>query len=408
VHPNKHYNDMDELVDKYRRLLTTVNTEFIRGLYNSVNWEARAISIQGARGTGKSTLMLQRIVHASLPVDQSLYVSLDDLYFREHSLIETATNFVRFGGKYLFIDEVHKYPDWQQAVKNIYDFNPDLNIVLSGSSMLALQDALPDLGRRVLNYQLHELSLREFLNLKYGLNLSPISWDDLIVQHASLSHDLVAHISYPLAKLKEYHQIGAYPFFMEGEFDYPRRLNQLINLLIDYDLPDVIPVTLSTRTQLKKLLSVISKSVPFTPNIAKLARILDVSRSRLLELLHILERAQLLRSLHANTRGLSFLNKPDKLYLHNTNLIHLLGEGNPDTGNLRETWAISQLAGAGLQLRYPKAGDVLVNEHWTVEVGGAGKSGKQLSEVDHSLVIRDGIEHGYGNVIPLWLLGFLY
>jgi predicted AAA+ superfamily ATPase len=399
---------MEALVDKYRRLFSAVDTTFTRGLYNSINWNARAISIQGARGTGKSTLMLQHIRMASLPVDKTLYVSLDDLFFQDTSITEVATTFVKFGGKHLFLDEVHKYPNWQQSVKNIYDFNPELQLIISGSSILALQQALPDLGRRVLNYHLHELSLREFIALKYGINLPVISWEDLVNRHPQLSQDIISSVSIPLAKVDEYNRFGSYPFFMEGESDYPQRLNQLINLIIDYDLPDVIPVEVSTRTQLKQLLYIVSRSVPFTPNISKLALQLTVSRSRLLELLQILERAQLVRSLRSETMGVSLLNKPQKLYLRNPNLIYLLGEGRPDIGNLRETWVLGHLDGSGHSLRYPKTGDVLVDDMWTVEIGGAKKSDRQVKSTPNSLIIRDSLEHGYGNVIPMWMLGFLY
>lgn len=399
---------MENLITKFRRRLTSVETRFVRGLYGRIEWNARAISIQGARGTGKSTMLLQHVLLGQLPLERTLYLSLDDLHFQDHRLEEVAEEFILHGGRHLLLDEVHKYPGWQAVVKNLYDFNPNLRIAVSGSSILALQDALPDLGRRMLIYDLPELSLREFIALKHGIELPAITWESLLDDHVRIAMEYAAALKHPLAHVKEHHVIGAYPFFMEGEADYAMRLNQLVNLMIDYDLPDVVPVTTSSRVKLKQLLYILSTSVPFTPNIAKLAQRLDVSRMRLLELLHILERARLVRSLHSERQGVSLFNKPQKLLLHNANLIHLLGEGRPDIGNLRETWSLSQLAGAGLNLRYPEKGDVLVNGRQTLEIGGRNKKGKQLAGIEDGYIVRDDIEHGSGRTLPMWLLGFLH
>jgi uncharacterized protein len=399
---------MEQLISKYRRLQSTVSTEYVRGIYDTINWNARAISIQGARGTGKSTLMLQHVLKSELPIEQSLYVSLDDLWFGDNPVIDLATEFIHLGGKLLLLDEVHKYPDWQQVIKNIYDFNPDLQLIVSGSSIIALQEALPDLGRRVLTYQMPELSLREFIGLKYNIDLPRISWDDLLKKHQQISYDYIRVLDYPLKFLKEHQEFGAYPFFLEGESDYSMRLNQLINLVIDYDLPDVLPIETSSRNKLKQLLYILSTSVPFTPNISKLARQLDLTRTRLLEMLHILERAQLIQTLRSEATGVSLLNKPEKVYLKNTNLIHLLSNGLPEKGNVRETWMLSQLSGAGFTLTYPKQGDVVVNGGVTIEIGGKNKSKKQLSGIQNGIVAKDDIEHGIGSTIPLWLFGFLY
>ncbi len=398
---------MEQLVSKFRGLLETTTVTFKRSLFSAVNWRARAMLISGARGTGKSTLMLQYIKE-HLPLQKTLYLTLDDLYFRQHTLTEVVDEFYRFGGRFLFLDEVHKYKDWQTEVKNLYDFKKDLQLVISGSSILALQRSVADLSRRVINYHLPGLSFREYLALKHGIELDGLSLEDLLRHHEEITSAITKKVESPLAHYDHYTRYGFYPFFLEGESDYYVRLNQLINVIIDYDLPEAMPMETSSLSKLKKLLFILSQSVPFTPNINKLAEDLGTSRNRVLEMLDILEKAQLIRNLRSGTRGISLLNKPNKVFLNNTNLIHAIAEEKPDTGNIRETLVIAHLQDAGLEVTYPKAGDFLVNSKYLFEVGGKSKSGKQLKGLKNSFIIADDIEHGYGNRIPLWLLGFLY
>jgi len=398
---------MEALVNKFRRLISTSRTEFRRGLSYKINWSARGICIEGARGTGKSTMMLQYI-QQNLPLEKTLYTSLDDLYFRQNNLVEVAERFYGFGGRHLFLDEVHKYDDWQTAVKNIYDFLPELQLVISGSSILALQQSRVDLSRRVLNYHLPELSLREYISLKHSVEVPIYSFEDLLSNHSEIAQELHQIIPSPLKSLSDYFSYGAYPFFIEGESDYFMRINQLINVIIDYDLPEAKAIEVATLAKLKKLLYVISTSVPFTPNITKLAEQVDTSRSRLLEMLHILEQAQLIYNLRSASHGTSLMNKPEKIYLHNTSLIAALAEGKPDTGNLRETFFLSQVQNSGAVITYPKAGDFMVNGKYVMEIGGKNKTGKQIQGHDQAFIVADDIEYGFGNKIPLWLFGFLY
>lgn len=398
---------MEALFNKFRRLLSTDHTPYKRSLHEKINWNARGICIEGARGTGKSTLMLQRIKN-ELPVEKTLYVSLDDLYFRQNSLAEVAERFYELGGRYLFLDEVHKYDDWQTAVKNSYDFLPELKLVVSGSSILALQQSRADLSRRMLHYQLPELSLREFIGLKYGINVVPFDLETLLSDHVSIAIELQKSLTSPLKYLKDYFNYGAYPFILEGEEDYLMKINQLINVIIDYDLPEAKALELSTLGKLKKLLYVISTSVPFQPNITKLAAQVDTSRIRLLEMLHILEQSQLIHNLRSSAHGISLMNKPEKIFLHNNSLIVALAEGNPETGNVRETFFLSQLIGSGATVTYPKEGDFLVNGKFLFEIGGKNKSQKQIKSYNNAYVVADDLEHGFGNKIPMWLFGFLY
>lgn len=398
---------MEVLYTRYRRLMDIVPLHVKRSLVHSINWKARAICIEGARGTGKSTMMLQYIKE-NLPLDQTLYVTLDDLYFRDNSLVELAEQFYADGGRYLFIDEVHKYDDWQSAVKNLYDFYPQLKLVVSGSSILALQRSRVDLSRRLLHYHLPELSLREYLHLRHGIEIPAITIDDAMRKHAQIAPDIIRSIHSPLKYLKEYWAYGAYPFILEGEADYLMRINQLINVIIDYDLPEAQAIEVSTQAQLKRLLYIISKSVPFKPNVTKLAEQTRTTRPRLLEMLHLLEQAQLIRNLRSDAKGISLMNKPDKIFLNNTSLISALAEQQPDKGNLRETFFLSQVQNSGAIVTYPSEGDFMVNNKYLFEVGGKSKDTTQIKGHSQAFIAADEMETGWKNKVPLWMFGFLY
>lgn len=398
---------MEALISKYRSLLSATQAKFVRALDQKINWQARAICIEGARGTGKSTLMLQHI-KARLPIDRSLYLSLDDLYFKQHTLSEVGEDFYRQEGRHLFLDEVHKYQDWQREVKNLYDFFPDLQIIVSGSSILALQQSEADLSRRMLRYHLPELSLREYVALKERKVVDAFSLKELLEEHTGIVDKIRHIIPSPLRLFKDYLNEGAYPFFLEGGGNFFMRLNQLINVIIDYDLPEARAIETGTQVKLKKLLYVLSQSVPFTPNISKLAEQIGTSRSRLLEMLDVLEKAQLIHNLRSDAFGVSLLNKPEKIYLHNTSLIMSLAEDRPNIGNLRETFFYTQLAGAGYRVNYPKAGDFQIDKKYYFEIGGKAKTNKQISELPDAYIVKDNIEYGSKQTIPLWLFGFLY
>lgn len=398
---------MEALVNKYRDLLHQTNTGFVRGLSDKINWGARAICIEGARGTGKSTLMLQHI-KSNLPRDLTLYLSLDDLYFKQHSLLSVAERFYQEGGRYLFLDEAHKYADWQTEVKNLYDFKSQLNIVVSGSSILALQQSNADLSRRLLRYHLPELSLREFIALKTDTVLPMYSLHDLLENHQAIVDIIKKSLPSPLKFFREYLTYGAYPFFMEGEPEYLMRIQQLINVIIDYDLPEARSIEASTLAKLKKLLYIISTAVPFTPNIARLAEQVSTSRNRLLDMLDLLEKAQLIRNLRSSSFGISLMNKPEKVFLNNSSLIMALAEGQANSGNLRETFFYTQLSGAGYRVSYPKTGDFLVEQEYIFEVGGKNKNFKQIADEPQAYLAIDDLEYGTSRKIPLWLFGFLY
>lgn len=398
---------MDSLIVKYRALLEGIETTFTRSIMQKINWKARAIRIEGARGTGKSTLMLQYI-KKHLPAKNTLYLTLDDLYFRQHTLTEVAEEFYQVGGRYLFLDEVHKYQGWQTEIKNLYDFKRDLQLVISGSSILALQKSSADLSRRVIEYHLPGLSFREYLSLLHGIDLPAYTFDEIIRDHENISGLIVKNVKALLGQYRHYIKYGVYPFFIEGEAAYLIKLNQLINVIIDYDLPEARAMEGASLARLKKLLFVLSRSVPFTPNIHKLSETVGTSRVRVLEMLDALEKAQLIRNLRSDAKGISLMNKPDKIYLSNTNLVHALADEKPNKGNIRETLFLSHLQDAGLIVTHPKAGDFIVNEKYVFEIGGKDKTNAQIKGQKNAYLVADDIEYGIGNKIPLWLFGFLY
>lgn len=381
--------------------------EFERTLTHKIDWSARVICITGARGTGKSTLMLQHIKR-NLPPGQTLYVSLDDLHFRQYTLTDTAEEFYLNGGRFLFLDEVHKYDGWEREVKTLYDFYPELKMVVSGSSILAFRHAEADLSRRMLFYLLPELSLREYIALSEKIVLPAISLDELLHGHSDFVDTLKTDLKSPLLLYNDYLTYGAYPFFTEGKESYLMRINQLINVIIDYDLPETRSIEISTQAKLKKLLYILSTSVPFTPNIAKLAEQMETSRIRLLEMLDMLERAQLIYNLRSATKGVSLMNKPQKIFLHNTSLISALADGVPNVGNLRETFLYTQLNGANHQVTHPKKGDFMIDQKILIEAGGRNNSAKQIKTEQDAWLALDNIEYGTNRSIPLWLFGFLY
>ena len=398
---------MESLITRYKNLLRSVKLDFKRNLYHQINWDARAICILGARGTGKSTLMLQYLKE-NLPENQSLYISLDDLYFKQKGLVEVAERFIQLGGKYLFLDEVHKYGDWQAAVKNLYDFYPDLKMVISGSSILPLQKSQVDLSRRLVYYELPELSFREYLSLKHQIVVSPVNLNFLLIKHQELSSKLIEVLPHPLAEFEQYLQYGAYPFFKEGQQDYISKINQLINVIIDYDLPEGRDISTATQAKLKKLLYILSTAVPFSPNITKLAEKTETTRPRLLEMLHMLETSRLIRNLRNSSHGISMMNKPDKIFLSNTNLIYALAFENQNKGNVRETFFYNQLANSGKSVTYPQQGDFIIDDKYLFEIGGKNKDFSQIANLPNSFIAADDLEYGLGNKIPLYLFGFLY
>jgi predicted AAA+ superfamily ATPase len=398
---------MEFLFEQFQQKLKHTSTDFVRSIMDEVHWDARLIGIKGARGIGKTTLLLQYIkLHLSSSLGQTLYVSLDDIWFNHHSLIELVRDFERQGGRYLFLDEVHKYSGWAQELKNIYDSYPNLKIVFTGSSLLEILNARADLSRRAVVYTMQGFSFREYIRVESGTLLTPFSLDHIIENHMEVTQQINDKIK-PFQYFDNYLKHGYYPFYKEELDLYEMRLGEVVNMILEIELPLLRNVEMAYVTKVKQLLVIIAESVPFVPNISKLSDKIGINRATLLSYLNYLDEIGLTYNLYKDARGISKLQKPSKVYLENTNLIFLLARNNSNLGNLRETFFSNQLSYRH-SLGYTDIGDFLVDGKLTFEIGGKGKGNKQIKKVPNSYVVADDILYGSQNKIPLWLFGFLY
>jgi len=363
------------------------------------------IGIKGPRGAGKTTMMLQHLKFDLRMSSEALYITADHNWFYNHTLFDVANDWHKQGGKILFIDEVHKYPKWSVELKNIYDGFPEMLVVFSASSALDIYRGEADLSRRVITYLLPGLSFREFLVFTKGIVFEAINIDDIKKNHQILSR-MITEDFHPLPAFRKYLEIGYLPIIVEGEDTYLMKLQQVINTIVDIDLSYIASYNSGTAVKVKKLLGVIAESVPFKPNIAALARKLDLSRDSVYQYIYQLKDAKLLNTISSEGKGVSTLQKPDKIFLENSNLAFALKE-KPDIGNVRETFVLNQLLNAGMNVSLPDKGDFLA-EGLTIEVGGKGKTGKQVRHLENYLIAADNIEVSGGNKLPVWLLGFLY
>lgn len=396
---------MDALRNKYLRLLNTIQLGYKRYLYDQINWEDRLIIVKGQRGVGKTTLMLQYIKSEIEDYSTALYISLDDIYFASNTLSELVDEFVINGGQFLFIDEVHRYPSWSVEIKNIYDFNPELKIVATGSSAIAIQEGEADLSRRSSVYHLHTLSFREYVALSEGVFIEPYSLKQLIHNHEKIVLTINEKIR-PIQLFNQFLKFGAYPFGDSKDALYYEKLKAVVNLIIDNDIPAVENITYESRIKLKKLLYLISTAVPFKPNIAELSHKVGTSRDVLLKHLHLLSRAGIINLLTQSGIGGSILQKPEKIYINNPTLMYALDE-RVNKGTLRETFFMNQLSAKNV-LTYPKTGDFLVDNEYLFEIGGKGKTSQQITGIENSFLALDDVEFGSKRTIPLWAFGFLY
>lgn len=397
---------METLYEKFHRKLEVTSVQFTRSAMDSIRWDARLIGIKGARGVGKTTLMLQYI-KKQLPLNEStLYISLDNIWFAQNSLSSLTDYFVKHGGKFLFLDEVHKYPNWSQELKNIYDDYPKLKIVFTGSSLLEILNARADLSRRAVVYSMQGLSYREFLNLKLGLKLPVFSLNELVEKHTTIARQLNSKIK-PLKHFTEYLKSGYYPFFQEIPELYYQWIEEVVNLILEIELPLLRKVDVAYVPKLKQLLQIISESVPFIPNVSKLSERIGINRNTFISYLYFLQEAHIIRNLYKDAKGITQLQKPDKIFLENTNFQYAFSPENANTGNLRETFFANQLSHSHL-VEYTEHGDFVIDDKYTFEIGGKNKTIKQIKKVKNSFVVADGLEYGSNNTIPLWLFGFLY
>ncbi len=398
---------MDILREYHQNLISQIDNYFFRSLMESIKWNQRMVAIKGPRGSGKTTLMLQYIRYKlKKPADQVLYITADHYWFYTHSIVETAEIFFKQGGRYLFIDEVHKYPQWSRELKNIYDGFPQIQLVFSSSSALDIYRGEADLSRRVITYELPGLSFREYLALSGNANFVALKWEQIIHSPSEITESVLEKLQ-PLSYFKKYLHWGYLPFFEKGANDeLPVRINQMINTVIESDLGFIKDYSSGTAFKVKKLLGVLAESAPFKPNIAALARKLDVSRESIYSWLTHLEKARMLNLLQAKGKGISLLQKPEKVYLENTNLAYALKQ-SPDIGTIRETFLLNQLINHKMEVSLPLNGDFFT-KGVHIEVGGKSKSSKQVKNEYQHIIAADNIERSIGNKIPLWLFGFLY
>ena len=397
--------DILDLVTSFQRRLNHVPRVFSRFLLSEIDWEDHLIGIRGARGCGKTTMLLQRILGDEAKKHKSLYASLDHLWFSKHSLEELAEYHVSHGGTHLYLDEVHYLDNWQTSLKNIYDDFPELQIVYTGSSLLKIDFAGGDLSRRQIVYNLPGLSFREFIELEDGVQFPKFSLEDIVLHHAEIATSISSKLSI-LAIFEKYLKYGYYPFYREVRRGFDIRLQQIVNQVLESDYPATESVTVATIRKTKKMLQVLSENVPQTPNLNELCVELETDRNQALKMLNALARAGLLGLLMKASKNLKRLGWPEKILMHNTNLMYALGTSVLE-GTLRETFFLNQLQ-VGHQLHLPEKGDFLVDGKYLFEVGGRRKSFRQIQDIADSYLAVDDLEIGHGNRIPLWLFGFLY
>jgi len=398
---------MEELKEIYRNRIKATPQKFTREAMNKVHWEARLVGIRGARGVGKTTLMLQHLKQLKIDLSDSLFTSLDNLYFTEHDLYHLAHDFVNHGGKYLYLDEVHKYKNWSQEIKNIYDDFPELHIAFTGSSLLSLKDGNADLSRRAVMYEMPGLSFREYIKLVHGISLPIVSLDDIIKHSDDISDEVTSKLK-PLQVFSEYLQYGYYPFVTEGKDFYFQRLIEVANYIIEAEMPQLRRVETSMIPKIKQLLYIISQSAPFIPNITKLSERTGISRNAMLNYLQVLHESKLTTNTTKPNQGLSLLQKPDKIYIENTNLMYAMTGKQTNIGNVRETFFLNQLHNSGATINISPISDFIVNNSFTFEIGGPNKDSHQIKDIPYSYIAMDNIEYGTSKKLPLWQFGLMY
>jgi len=400
---------MKQLFSAFYRKLEDTDMHFERYLKNQIDWKNRLIAVTGARGTGKTTLLLQHIreQHGNNP-ENILFVSLDNIYFSNNNLYSLAEDFCANGGKELYLDEVHKYPAWSQEIKNIYDDFPKLKIVFTGSSMLQIFSADADLSRRVRHFQLFGMSFREYLIFEGLLKKSQpaYSLETILKNHVSIAQELTKKIT-PLPAFRKYLQYGYYPYYKEDVAGYGERVLQTFNTVMESDLPNVESIDFYSINRIKKLFYILSEMVPFTPNISQLSQMVDVTRVSLMNYLQLLEKAHCVLTLKQKATGIRQMVKPEKIYLQNTNYNYALAADNPETGNLRETFFFNQLQ-QNHKVTFSENTDFCINGKYNFEIGGKNKTSAQIKNLNNAYLALDGIPTGFRHEIPLWLFGFLY
>lgn len=379
-------------------MLRQTTEEHFRYVYNGIDWTARMIGVVGPRGVGKSTMLRQHIKRQS-DYSRMLYVSADFLYFNTHTLTYLADELVKDGGTHLLIDEIHKYKNWSQELKQIYDVHPELHIVFTGSSVLDIYKGMADLSRRALVYHMQGLSFREYLLIQHGIEAPVLTLDDIVNQRAE-----IPGVAHPLPLFREYLATGYYPFSNEPGFGL--RINQIVQQTIESDIAGYADMKPATARKLKQLLGVVASLAPYKPNFDNLSKEVGISKNNVPDYLAYLERAGLLGMLRDDTSGLRQLGKIEKVYIDNPNLMYVLSNGQPNVGNVRETFFFNQIR-VNNEVLVSRASDFFIAPY-TFEVGGKSKGKRRIEDVDNGRIVKDDIETGHGIEIPLWAFGLNY
>ena len=389
---------MEKLFEQSHKLVGGVNLDFRRYLYAKIDWNSRLIGLLGARGVGKTTLVLQYIKE-NLNPNEALYVTAEDFHFTENRLLDLADMLVKMGGKRLFIDEIHKYKDWSKELKLIYDYHPDLKVVFTGSSVLDINKGVADLSRRAVMYHMYGLSFREYLHVFHGISAPVFSLEEIIAQKITLPE-----LKHPLPLFKDYLENGYYPFAKESGYDF--RLTQILNQTLETDIPQYADMNVATGRKLRQLLMIVAQSAPFKPNFSKIAQMLEASRNNIADYFLYIEEAGLIMQLRNHTGGIRGLGKIEKIYLENTNLIYNLARENANIGNIRETFFFNQTRIFADVISSPVA-DFMIGD-MTFEIGGKSKTQKQIQNTPNSFVVEYDIESGFMSIVPLWQFGMGY
>lgn len=399
--------ELEPLFLKHKLFISRVNTTIVREQMNRIHWEKPLVAIKGSRGVGKTTLIRQYIrQNYGVNAGDALYCVMDSIYFSNHSLLDLAGQFQMMGGKHLFLDEVHKYPDWSRELKEINDLYPDLKITFSGSSLIQILNADADLSRRVLSYDMPGLSFREFMRFYHNITLPVFPLDELLSNADEVCRQ-VLEVCKPIKLFKEYLSVGYYPFYDGDKEEYYSRIENVVQFIIDQEMTLYCGVEPAYTRKLKAMLLFLANNIPYQVNIAKLASYLELNKQTVLSYLASMQRAELLHLLYADNKSVTKMQKPDKIYLHNPNMLQALGT-DWEIGTLRECFAINQLAVAH-EVEYGRsAGDLLVDGKFRFEIGGEDKSFDQIADLPCSYVLADNIEFPIGNKLPLWMIGLLY
>lgn len=400
---------MEALVKRHINRMRTVKMDFVRSMMDEIDWNGRLVMIKGQKGVGKTTLMTQRIVQVfgTTNTTEVLYASLDNIYFGTHNLLDFIEQFHAQGGRYLFLDEVHKYKGWSVEIKNAYDEFEDMHFVLSGSSLVNLNEGEADLSRRCITYTMQGLSFREYLRMFHQKDFRKRSLQEILTDGNSLCAEVNAQLR-PLPLFSEYLRYGYYPFLGEGQNNYYLRIESVVNAIIEEELPQLRKLDVGNIRKVKSLLGILSSGVPFAVDTTKLSSMAEISRNTLLQYLQNLSEARLIQLLYSDITNVKRLQKPDKIYIENTNMLHALTNTQVNEGTEREVFFINQLSASHVVEYSKTSADFTVDHMYTIEVGGRSKDGKQIAGIANSFIASADEEYVLGNKIPLWLFGFLY